>query len=257
MKNTGFGLMGRRVILALALSAAIAAPAMAQRPTIRRVLMTTVKPDRVGDFEAALRDYNEALKTVPGVRNRGQFQSLSGPNQFLLVRDYEKWEDLDGGTVNDAMQANPQLTRISARINACIESSTMVVQQLQPELSTATTPADPLELLRIARNRIQPGKRKEWESIVKNELLPAYVKAGYGSFTVRRVRFGAPGNEYWDTVRMAKWADAGTNKLQKSMGQAAYDSLNDRLGALTESREINVYRFRKDLSFSAQNAAQK
>ena len=252
MKNTGLGLMGRRAILALALSAVIAAPAMAQRPTIRRVLMTTVKADRVGDFEAAVRDYNEALKKIPGARNQGQFQSLSGPNQFLLVRDYEKWEDLDGGAVNDAMQANPQLSRISARIYACIESSTMVVQELQPELSTATTPSEQIQLLRIARTRILPGKRKEWEAMVKNELLPAYMKAGYGSFTVRRVRFGAPGNEYWDTLRMAKWADAGTNKLQKSMGQAAYDSLNDRLGALTESRELNVYRFRQDLSFSAQ-----
>ena len=88
----------------------------------------------------------------------------------------------------------------------------MVIQELQPELSTATTPSEPIQLLRIARNRILPGKRKEWEVIVKNELLPAYRKAGYGSFTVRRVRFGA----------------------------------------LTESRELNVYRFRQDLSFSAQ-----
>jgi len=90
------------------------------------------------------------------------------------------------------VQANPQLSRISARINACIESSTMVVQELQPELSTATTPSEQIQLLRIARNRIIPGKRKAWGVIVKNQLLPAYRKAGYGSFTVRRVRFGAP-----------------------------------------------------------------
>lgn len=70
------------------------------------------------------------------------------------------------------------------------------------------------------------------------------------------MRFGAPANEYGDTLRMANWADAGTNKLQKSRGQAAYDVLIDKLGALTESREINVYRFRKDLTFTAQKLLQ-
>ncbi len=251
MTRSSFTTLTRRAIFALALTATAAIPALAQRPTIRRVIMTTVKSDRVADFEAAVKDYNEVLKKIPGVRSRGEFQSLSGPNQFLLVRDYEKWEDLDGGAVNDAMGTNAALARATLRINACIESSTMVIQALQPDLSTSTVPTEEIKLLRIARNRIMPGKRREWESIVKGELLPAYVKAGYPSFTVRRVRFGAPGNEYWDTLRMNNWAEVGTDKLRKSMGDAAYNALNDKLGAMTESREINVYRFRADLSFRA------
>ena len=53
---------------------------------------------------------------------------------------------------------------------------------------------------------------------------------------------------------MNNWADVD-NSLQKSMGDAAYTAMVKKLTALTISREINVYRFREDLSYSTQAPA--
>jgi quinol monooxygenase YgiN len=225
--------------------------AQAQRPAIRRAVMTTVKSDRTDDFEAAVKQYNEAYSKVPGVRSRGMFQSLSGPRQYILVRDYEKWAELDPGPISKALAANPEIVKINQRIMSCIESSTTLVEELLPELSMSTSPGEAPKIIRLARSRIRPDKTAEFEAIVKNELLPGQRKAGSKSFTVRRVRFGGPTNDYYISTRMDGWADAGSDALTKAMGADAYRAMVAKLTAITVSREINLYRFREDLSYRA------
>jgi antibiotic biosynthesis monooxygenase (ABM) superfamily enzyme len=230
---------------------AVSAPAWAQRPTIRRAVVTNVKPGHADEFEAAVKQYNEVYAKLPGVRSRGMLQSLSGPRQYILVRDYEKWADLDPGPVSNALAANAELSRINQRIMSCIESSTTLVEELLPELSMASSPAEAPIVIRLARSRIRPDKTAEFEAIVKNELVPANRKAGTKSFTVRRVRFGGPTNDYYISSRMDGWAEIGSDGLAKSMGAEAYRGMVAKLTAITLSREVNLYRFREDLSYRA------
>jgi quinol monooxygenase YgiN len=241
-------------VLVFTAAVALSSPVWAQRPVIRRVTMATIKPGRVTEFVAAVKEYNSAYAKVPGVRARGMFQSLSGPQQFVLVRDAEKWSDLDPGTVSKAISGNAELARLNMRMVNCIESQMNLVEVLLPALSTPTRPDAPPKMIRLARSRVQPSKTKEFEALVQNELLPAYMKAGAKSFTVRRVRFGGPTNDYYISTRLEDWADL-ENTLQKSMGDAAYNALVTKLTALTISREINIYRFRDDLSFSPNQGA--
>ena len=135
MQKLASDLFHRRLVLAFTAAIVCSTPAWAQRPAIRRVLMNNVKPDRVADFEAAVKQYNEAYARVPGVRSVTMFQSLTGPRQYVLVRDYDNWADLDPGPVSKAIAANAELARINLRIGSCIESSTMLVEELLPELS--------------------------------------------------------------------------------------------------------------------------
>jgi len=241
-------------VLVFSTALAIASPAMAQRPVIRRVTMATVKPGSVTEFESAVKEYNAAYAKISGVVNRGSFQSLTGPLQFVLVRDYDKWSDLDPGAASKAIAGSAEIARINSRIANCVESQTNLIEELLPMLSTPGRMAEPPKLIRLSRSRIQPAKTEEFEALVKNELMPAYLKAGAKSFTVRRVRFGGPTNDYYISTRMNNWADVD-NSLRKSMGDAAYNAMVKKLTALTISREINVYRFREDLSFSAQAPA--
>ena len=99
----------QRAVLAFTAAVAFSAPAWAQRPAIRRALVTNVRPDRIDDF----------------------------------VRDYDKWTDLDAGPVSKALAANPVSARINQRIMSYVESSTMLVEELLPELSAGGSPADP------------------------------------------------------------------------------------------------------------------
>jgi hypothetical protein len=254
MRNPASALFTRYAVLAFSAAIVFSAPVWSQRPTIRRVSMIAVKGDRVGDFEAAIKQYNEIYAKVPDVRSRGLFQSLTGPRQYMLVRDYEKWSELDPGDTTRAILANPELARLNLRIGSCIESETMFVEEMLPELSMASSPSEPPKLLRVARSRIRPDKVKEFEDLVKNELFPAYRKAETKSFTVRKVRFGGPTNDYYISTRLDGWAEIGTNPLSKSMGEEAYQKMVAKLSAVTTMRDINIYRFRSELSYHKEKA---
>jgi antibiotic biosynthesis monooxygenase (ABM) superfamily enzyme len=253
MKKPASDLFHRRMVLTLTAAMVCSIPAWAQRQPIRRVLVSTVKPDRVADFEAAVKQYNEVYAKVPGVRPVAMFQSLTGPYQFVLVRDYDKWADLDPGPVSKAIAANAELARINLRIGSCIESSTMIVEELQPDLSMPR-PAGPPDLIRVARSRVRPDKTAEFEAIIKDELLPAHRKAGSKSFSVRRVRFGGPTNDYYLSTRLDGWADIAADSVRKAMGDEAYQRMVAKLTALTVERELNVYRYRADLSYDKASA---
>ena len=82
----------RRTALGLCAIALLAVPTWAQqqpRLPISRYSNATVKPDRVGDYEAAVKQYNEVLAKVPGTRARLIYQSLTGPTEFRLARSYK------------------------------------------------------------------------------------------------------------------------------------------------------------------------
>ena len=194
---------------------------------------------------AAVKDYNAAYAKLPGPQSRIQYQSLTGPSRYRLVLPYSAWAELDSPT---PAANNADLARINMRIQACFESTTTVITELLPDLSTPGL-TDPPILLRIARTRIRPDKVDEWKALVKNELLPAYKKAGR-TLTVRQVRFGTPTNEFFVTTRVANWAEAGKNPVLEAMGQEAYDRMVAKLTAITTLRELDVFRYRSDMSYS-------
>jgi hypothetical protein len=232
----------------LAAVAFLSVPSWAQQP-ISRVLTTVVKPDRVADFEAAVKQYNEVYSKITGARARVMFQSMTGPNRFRRIVSYDNWGDLDRGPGTGAFIGNAELARINARILSCVQSSTTEVEVLLPDLSLPR-PSDAPKLLVISRSRIRPDKIAEYTAIVQDELMPALKKGGAKSFAVRRVRFGAPTNEFYTSMRVDNWAEAGGPNIARSaMGEEAYQRMVAKLTAITLVREQDVFRYRGDLSY--------
>lgn len=67
--------MYKRVSSSIARGAALAAATIslctsgwAQTPTIKRIFTTVIKPDRVPDFEAGIKQFNDALSKLGGKR---------------------------------------------------------------------------------------------------------------------------------------------------------------------------------------------
>lgn len=221
--------------------------ASAQPMLISRTVTASVKSDRAAEFEAAVKDYNAAYAKTPNPRARLDYQALTGavPRHRLVV-SYADWAALDAAPTNEG---SADLARALNRIRACLDSSTTVVTELLPDVSTPPMPNEPPTLVRISRTRIRIDKIDEWLALVKNELLPAYKKAGR-TLTVRQVRLGGPTNEFFLSTRVANWADANKNWLIDSMGAEAYNRMSAKLTALTTYRERDLYRYRADLSYS-------
>jgi hypothetical protein len=78
--------MRNQFALAAVAAIVLSAPSPAQQPGIRHVLNIRVKRDRVGDFQAAITDLHQGLKSIKWERPTLLFSSMSGPNQYKLVR---------------------------------------------------------------------------------------------------------------------------------------------------------------------------
>src|SRR5580658_1137570 len=83
------------LVAMLAAAAALAAPASAQSANIRSVTFYTVKPDRIGDFQAEIKEYNAILAKAGSDRYSTVWVSLTGPYEYARVQMYSKWADLD------------------------------------------------------------------------------------------------------------------------------------------------------------------
>lgn len=237
------------LVLAAVLTLSFGTAAIAQQAPmpISRTSTITLTPEHAADFVAAAKQYNEIYAKIPDALPRAVYQSLTGQNRYRITISYPDFAGLDAPQ-NPAVVNNADLARINMRILSFYEApATVLITERLADLSTPQASGPP-NLLRISRTGVRPDKVEEWRAIMKNELLPAYKKAGR-TLTVRQVRFGGSVYEFHVTTRVESWADAGKNHLRDSMGAEAYDRMVAKLQALTTYLDRDIFRYRADLSY--------
>ncbi|MBV9745320.1 MAG: hypothetical protein JO099_16280 [Acidobacteriia bacterium] len=77
-----------KLLIRVIVSVVIAAAGMAQMPPpkgVRTIDFYRVKRDRIEDFQAAVKDYNVALKKAGGPIGYTMFVALSGPAEYIRI----------------------------------------------------------------------------------------------------------------------------------------------------------------------------
>jgi hypothetical protein len=236
----------RRVVcqcaFAMVVVAALVTSASAQDGNIRSVTLYTVKPDRVGDFQAEIKDKSVWL-------------SLTGPREYALVSYRNKWADLDAGADPKMKDQAADLARISVRIVDCTESSRRIVDEINPDLSLPPSNDVP-KMIRVLVTDVRPDKIGDYLDLMKNEILPAYKKGGVKDYNFAARRFGAPSTEFISVAGMNSWADFdGEFGAEKGFGKEGYKALVAKVRTLITSSQFDVYRFEPDLSYMPPPAA--
>jgi hypothetical protein len=236
-------------LLAMMAVASLAMPAQAQQTNIRSVRFYTVKTDRVGDFQAAIKDANAIMAKAGSDRYFSIWASLTGPTEYVRVDNYTKWADLDRGADPKLKEQQAALQQITTRIMQCVESSHRVIEQELPELTLPISGALP-KMIRASQSRVRPDKVNEYLELVKSDVFPAAKKSGLKFFSVAQVRYGAPTTEFISVAGLDHWADfdAGFG-VEKAMGKEGYQRFLTRMRPLLVDTEYNVYRLMPDLSY--------
>ena len=176
--------------------AALTVPAWAQtEPSIRSISFATIKADRVGDFQAAVKEYAALSKKAGSERYFSLWASNSGPREFVRVDYHAKWAEFDVFQDPKLKDVAGQASAISMRINQTIESSHRVIDVAVPDLSlprSGTMPA----MVRTLRTRVKPERVNDYIALMKSDLFPAVKKSGVKAYGVSRTRFGGPTNEF-------------------------------------------------------------
>jgi hypothetical protein len=232
----------------LAAAAALVSTVSAQG-NIRSVTFYTVKPDRIGDFQAEIKEFN-ALYTKGGSTNyTSMWVSLSGPREYARVSYYTKWAELDAGPDPKLKDQAADLARLSTRIIDCTESWHRIIEEIQPDLSLPSSQEIP-KMIRVLVTEVRPDKYKEYLDLVKSDVLPAAQKGGLKTYTFAETRDGAPNTSVSSVIGMDSWADLdGDFGVEKGLGKDGYQALLGKIRPLIVSSVANIYRFQPDLSY--------
>lgn len=228
--------------------AALAAPALAQGD-IRIVSHVRVKPGSGGEWLAASKDRAALLAKGGSDRGYTVWQSTTGPREYVVVGYRSKWAELDQ-TTDPKMKAHEgPLAAIWARLNAATESVETEIHAKVPESTSPRTTEIP-PFVRTGRTTVAPGKTNEALELFRNEVVPAWKKAGVSSYGVYRVRYGAPTSQILTYAAMKGWADLDSpTPVEQAMGAEAYQRFQSKIGALTLRTEFTIYRYRPELSY--------
>ena len=239
----------RRIFL-FATAAATLLPVFAQQPTsLINVLHVRVKPDRTGDFRAAVQDYNAVLRKGNWSVASTLFVSTTGPSEYLLVRRYSNYAEMDVSPNSKMKDLAADLTRIMSRIQNCTEGFDTVIEQVESDLSQPRSNS-PSKYLKTIRMRIRPEKVPDFLALMKSDLVPAVQKAGVKNHVMARVRYGAPRNEFVSATGFDSYAELdGLSPVAKAMGEEGYRKFNEKLRTVTLSNVQNIYRYLPDFSY--------
>ncbi len=236
-------------VLASTFAVVLTTSAQAQRGNIRSITFYTVKPDRIGDFQAEIKEFNALYAKGGSTNYSSMWVSLTGAREYARVSYYNKWADLDAGPDPKLKDQAADLARIGTRIIDCTAGSRRVIEEIQPDLSLPESNDVP-KMVRVLVTQVRPDKYQEYLSLVKSDVLAAAKKGEIKMYEFAETRYGGPNTEVSSVVAMDNWGDLdGDVGIQKGLGKDGYQALLSKVRQLIIQSEVNEYRYLPDLSY--------
>lgn len=240
----------------VAMSMAVAM-APAQKTDIQNVIRFQVKPDRVGEFESAMKEMQAVMQKAKYERGSTMWQSGAGPMEYLLVYYNNSYADVFSNTPSPSLkEVQPSLTALRLRVLACTNAMERRVSEVVSDVSMPR--GTPPPYVRTIRSEVKAGKMEPYMAMLKELVLPAMKKAGMQTFLVFRQRYGGSSNEVVSATGVTNLADLdqSPSPVVKAMGEAGYKQYLAKRAELVEHSETNIFRFRKDLSYQPATSGQ-
>ena len=239
--------------IAITMISGLSSPVFGQStPNIRSSTSYTVKPDRVGDFTGAIKEYNALLKKARYDKGYTMWLTASGPVEYRVVSYSSKWAEFDVSRNTDPKLKDVQveLTAIARRIMSCVEKYDRVLMQVNTALSLPRQ-AEPPKMIQVVTVRIHPDKLDDYLALMKSDVFPAIQKSEIKTFSVSQGRFGAPPYELRIAIGMDKWADVdGAPPMVKAMGgQDRFNAYLKKSRPMTSFAEYDISRYMPELSY--------
>ncbi|HEV2397154.1 MAG TPA: hypothetical protein VGS27_09465 [Candidatus Sulfotelmatobacter sp.] len=235
-----------RCLLATVALLVICLPCFGQG-NLRTVLFVKVKLDQEDNWKASVKDYVSLVKKAGAEHGFTVWESQTGPHQWAIVWYSEKFKDIgqDDPKLKDSAA---DLATLFARLNGQTDSLEYWIDEMQPDLMIRGQSIPPY--VRTGRSRIVPGKMEEMRALFRDEILPAYKKAGTTDYGVAVGRFGTPTNEFHSYLGVNAWADFdGPIGAEKGMSASEWKAFQTKVGTLVESTQWDLWKFHPELSY--------
>lgn len=245
--------------LFLLLASVSAAPCPAQNktqsPAREKIVLTivSVKPEITSDYENLIKnEFN------PGIAKGGaKWSDVWRTDAFGNVFDYIFVSPVDSFAQYDAPD---QLTRglgaegtaaFYAKASKMVTNVRSAAYEVRSDLSYNTKMTSSPKWAVISYVSVMPGRTAEYESFIKNDLLPVIKQSGIAGYWVHRKLFGGDPNEYLTVTLQDNFAELEKGPPQnRVLGQEGAMKLQQKLpvGVIVRQERM-LARFVPELSY--------
>lgn len=129
----------------------------------------------------------------------------------------------------------------------------VLLARTRPDLSYNPDPkAAPSPLALVTRVEIAPGKRGEFETLIKKHVVPVMQQANVKSYQMLEVVYGDAGGTYFSAVGYDTYEAIGKgHPFQIVLGEEGAKRLEANFTGVVTRLERFVVRYRADLSFAS------
>jgi hypothetical protein len=192
-------------------------------------------------------------------RNRPAFEAwqvaVGEMNTYHFVEPFQSFGELE--QMEPPMEPAEMAVWLQ-RILATIDSQQLLVARVRPDLSVepqAQADAAAPQLLMLQSQTLQPGRAQEYETWLRDEVLPALRRSDALGLFSNQITFGGDGRTWVFALPLQGWADLDQpSPLHRALGQHAAEEMLSRGDAMVERSQTRILRMRADLS-AADDAA--
>lgn len=254
----------------LALTAAVSWSVTAQTPAaqpaappIRVLVVTTVvKPEMGAAWRALVQNEAVPANKKAGVPWRWVFQSgpLSGMgNTYITVSPITNFAQFDGPPAIQRTLGADGFAKYVAKVQPMVVSTHNVVQTLAQGASLQSYSSTLPALARVTDFQVLSGRQNDFNTLIREQYMPAMKKAGVRDYLLFNINYGAPAGQRSIVEYLANYAelDQPQNPLVRAIGQEAAGKLNQQRAALISNAQSAVYRLVPELSYGTATPPKK
>lgn len=208
----------------------------------------TIKGGRMAEFESIVKDLNALYKKAGVPSATLVFQSVTGPEQVFVTRYYEKISQAlanRGEAFKGPHEA--EYRALNMRLMDTVAARETRVAERDAELSLARPAAMPA-YIRVIKTQVKPGKVAKVKALIREWVDGGVKPAGIKVYTLTQTRMGGPTGEMVSVTGVDSLTALDEVAPRKAMGEAKYNAWIGKRDALIEGSEVNVLRFRPELS---------
>jgi hypothetical protein len=239
---------------------AVAGEQQPQQAMWSEVRIIHVKSDQIAEFEDLIKELSDAL-AKQGEAGFNIWQVAFGDQStYHIVSQLPSFAAVPEMAQNPPMEPQAWASWLN-RIQSTIDSQELSVAQVHQDLSIMPeqqSGAAAPELLVLMTQTLLPGKRQDYVTYLRNDLLPALRQSGILGVVTNEMTFGTEDRTWVFAAPVQNWSTFDKPMpLFTSMGQQAAQQLLNRGDAMVERSETIVLRARPDLMAAGEQAQQQ
>jgi hypothetical protein len=217
------------------------------------VTLATVKPDRVADWIAMQKADTIPMQQKGGVKLRETWQSgapFGEGNTFAIVTPIDTFATYDMPNLARRVLGDAGAQAYASKLAAMTVSRRTFAVQDRAELSIASATNAKFVAAILTDTTIVSGHAEQYESYIKNDLLPLYKKDNVAGFRVSRTVFGGNANEYHSMLLLSSFADIDRGPAQlRLLKPPEASAMAAKVQPHVEHVERTILRYMPDLSY--------